>query len=148
MANFLIYGANGYTGDLIARRAQASGLRPILAGRNQDAVQKLGRELDLEHHDRVRAIQQLRLTGDVTGLQRRRRDESGGPARGHEQRGDGQGDDACRSAYTGVGQRAGAGEAGRHGGETFAGRVRREWRGVTDAVQWSGRDGGGEASPA
>ncbi len=50
MANyFLIYGANGYTGALIAREAVARGLRPVLAGRNAEAVGSLGRELGVEH---------------------------------------------------------------------------------------------------
>jgi short subunit dehydrogenase-like uncharacterized protein len=30
MQNWMIYGANGYTGELIAREATARGLRPIL----------------------------------------------------------------------------------------------------------------------
>ena len=49
MANFLIYGANGYTGSLIAREATRRGLRPVLAGRDAAAVAALGRELALEH---------------------------------------------------------------------------------------------------
>lgn len=48
MANFLIYGANGYTGELIARDAVARGMRPILAGRHAAAVEAEGRELQLE----------------------------------------------------------------------------------------------------
>ena len=35
---FVIYGANGYTGELIAREAVRRGLRPVLAGRNRDAI--------------------------------------------------------------------------------------------------------------
>jgi short subunit dehydrogenase-like uncharacterized protein len=49
MANFLIYGANGYTGSLIAREAVLRGHRPFLAGRNPDTVAALARELDLEY---------------------------------------------------------------------------------------------------
>jgi short subunit dehydrogenase-like uncharacterized protein len=49
IATFLIYGANGYTGGLLARAAVARGHRPILAGRNAGAVAALGRELGLEH---------------------------------------------------------------------------------------------------
>ncbi len=44
---WMIYGANGYTGELIARQAQQQGLRPILAGRNETAIRKLAEELDL-----------------------------------------------------------------------------------------------------
>ena len=46
--NLLIYGANGYTGDLIARRAVEQGLQPVLAGRNREAVTALAQELGLE----------------------------------------------------------------------------------------------------
>lgn len=44
-APFVLYGANGYTGELIARAAVARGLRPVLAGRNRDAVTQLANEL-------------------------------------------------------------------------------------------------------
>lgn len=48
MANpFIIYGANGYTGERIARAAVARGQRPILAGRGA-AVEGLAAELRLE----------------------------------------------------------------------------------------------------
>jgi short subunit dehydrogenase-like uncharacterized protein len=49
MQDWLIYGANGYTGELIAREAAGRGLRPILAGRNETAIIALARELDLPH---------------------------------------------------------------------------------------------------
>jgi short subunit dehydrogenase-like uncharacterized protein len=42
---WLLYGANGYTGELIAREAVRRGLRPVLAGRNAQAIEALGREL-------------------------------------------------------------------------------------------------------
>lgn len=45
MHPFLIYGANGYTGELIARQAVARGLRPLLAGRNADKVRPLAERL-------------------------------------------------------------------------------------------------------
>ena len=38
---WLIYGANGYTGELIAREAARRGLKPILAGRNRTAIETL-----------------------------------------------------------------------------------------------------------
>jgi short subunit dehydrogenase-like uncharacterized protein len=47
--NWLIYGANGYTGELIAREAKARGLKPILAGRSAAKIAALGQELGLEH---------------------------------------------------------------------------------------------------
>ena len=42
---YLIYGANGYTGELIAREAKARGHTPILGGRNEAALSKLAGEL-------------------------------------------------------------------------------------------------------
>jgi short subunit dehydrogenase-like uncharacterized protein len=35
---WMIYGANGYTGRLIAEEAVLQGLRPILAGRNKKKI--------------------------------------------------------------------------------------------------------------
>jgi short subunit dehydrogenase-like uncharacterized protein len=45
--SFLLYGANGYTGALIAREAVARGLAPILAGRSHDKLAPLAAELKL-----------------------------------------------------------------------------------------------------
>jgi short subunit dehydrogenase-like uncharacterized protein len=45
---WMIYGANGYTGRLIAREAAARGLSPVLAGRSVQ-VQALADELGLAH---------------------------------------------------------------------------------------------------
>ncbi len=47
MSKFLIYGANGYTGELIAREAARRGLQPILGGRSQNKVEPLAKELNL-----------------------------------------------------------------------------------------------------
>jgi len=47
--DFLLYGASGYTGELIARRVAGAGLRPVLAGRRADAIVPLARELGLPH---------------------------------------------------------------------------------------------------
>lgn len=46
-SGFMIYGAYGYTGELIARQAVARGHRPVLAGRRRELLEKLARELDL-----------------------------------------------------------------------------------------------------
>jgi short subunit dehydrogenase-like uncharacterized protein len=46
---WMIYGANGYTGELIAREAVARGMRPILAGRSKAKIERLARELKLEY---------------------------------------------------------------------------------------------------
>jgi saccharopine dehydrogenase (NAD+, L-lysine-forming) len=48
-ADVLIYGANGYTGALIAEQAVESGLAPIVAGRNAEEVQRLASRLGLPH---------------------------------------------------------------------------------------------------
>jgi short subunit dehydrogenase-like uncharacterized protein len=45
--DWMIYGANGYTGELAAREAAARGLKPVLAGRNREAIETLATELDL-----------------------------------------------------------------------------------------------------
>jgi len=45
---WMIYGANGYTGELIAREARARGQSPILAGRDADSIRKLAGELGFE----------------------------------------------------------------------------------------------------
>jgi short subunit dehydrogenase-like uncharacterized protein len=45
---WLIYGANGYTGRLVAREAVRRGMRPRLAGRRLESIEAVGRELDLE----------------------------------------------------------------------------------------------------
>jgi short subunit dehydrogenase-like uncharacterized protein len=55
--NYLIYGANGYTGRLIVREAAARGLPPVLAGRNADAVKELARQEHLDY--RVFALDDL-----------------------------------------------------------------------------------------
>lgn len=45
MSRFMIYGANGYTGRLIAHEAVRRGLKPLLAGRNRDAIDALAQKL-------------------------------------------------------------------------------------------------------
>lgn len=44
---WLLYGANGYTGRLVAEEAVRRGLQPILAGRNADELEALGQRLHL-----------------------------------------------------------------------------------------------------
>ncbi len=46
---WLIYGANGYTGVLVTKEALKAGIRPILAGRNADIIRKLAEPLGLSH---------------------------------------------------------------------------------------------------
>jgi short subunit dehydrogenase-like uncharacterized protein len=45
---WMIYGAYGYTGELIAREAVRRGQKPVLAGRSLDKLQGLATELGLE----------------------------------------------------------------------------------------------------
>lgn len=46
--NWMLYGANGFTGNLLARAARSRGMRPVLAGRNAERVRQLALALDLE----------------------------------------------------------------------------------------------------
>jgi len=45
--SYLIYGAYGYTGTLIAERAVEEGHAPVLSGRNEQKVERLASRLDL-----------------------------------------------------------------------------------------------------
>ncbi len=58
---FLIYGANGYTGELCAREGAARGLAPILAGRRAEALAPLAAELGLD--ERAFALDEVRSLG-------------------------------------------------------------------------------------
>ena len=46
---FLIYGANGYTGELITRYAVERGMKPILAGRNAIKIEELAKKDHLDY---------------------------------------------------------------------------------------------------
>ena len=48
-SGWMVYGANGYTGELIAREAARRGLRPVLGGRSAAAIVPLAAELGLTH---------------------------------------------------------------------------------------------------
>ena len=45
-SSFLLYGANGYTGKLIADLAKEYGLKPILAGRREEVLAPMAKALD------------------------------------------------------------------------------------------------------
>ncbi len=47
--NFLIYGANGYTGELITRFAAERGLKPILAGRSEEKIEPIAKRHGVKH---------------------------------------------------------------------------------------------------
>ncbi|WP_158840511.1 saccharopine dehydrogenase family protein [Saccharothrix deserti] len=46
---WMVYGANGFTGTLVAELAVRRGLRPVLAGRSAEKVRPLAERLGLEH---------------------------------------------------------------------------------------------------
>lgn len=61
MPRWMLYGANGYTGDITAREAVRRGHRPVLAGRNREQVEALARELGCEA--RVFDLDRIDLSG-------------------------------------------------------------------------------------
>jgi short subunit dehydrogenase-like uncharacterized protein len=61
MLQWLIYGATGYTGELIAREAVRRGHRPVLAARNREALDRLADELECER--RVFGLDAIDLSG-------------------------------------------------------------------------------------
>jgi short subunit dehydrogenase-like uncharacterized protein len=48
-SDWMIYGANGYTGELVAEEAVGRGMRPVLAGRREEALRPLAEKLGCEH---------------------------------------------------------------------------------------------------
>lgn len=47
--NFMIYGATGYTGKLVAKAAKEAGLKPLLAGRNEAKLKAMATPLEFEY---------------------------------------------------------------------------------------------------
>lgn len=45
----MLYGANGYTGQLMVQEAITQGLQPVIAGRNREAIAALAEEFGLEY---------------------------------------------------------------------------------------------------
>ncbi|NQD36347.1 NAD(P)H-binding protein [Permianibacter sp. IMCC34836] len=67
-SGFLIYGANGYTGELIARQAKLQGLQPVLAGRNRGKLEALANELGFAY--RVFALETpAQIAAQLTGIE-------------------------------------------------------------------------------
>ncbi len=64
MTHWLLYGANGYTGQLMATEAVRRGMQPVLAGRNAAALGPLGEQLGLP----VRAFDLRDPDAIATGL--------------------------------------------------------------------------------
>jgi short subunit dehydrogenase-like uncharacterized protein len=48
-ADFLLYGATGYTGRLLAHAARDRGMAPVLCGRSEDKLRALAGDLELEY---------------------------------------------------------------------------------------------------
>jgi saccharopine dehydrogenase (NAD+, L-lysine-forming) len=83
---WMIYGANGYAGRLVAREAMALGERPLLAGRSAEKVRKVADELGLpwvafdldDHAATVAALRGVELAllaaGPFEGLAQRMMD--------------------------------------------------------------------------
>jgi short subunit dehydrogenase-like uncharacterized protein len=75
MNQLLLYGANGYTGILIAKYAAQYGLQPILAGRKEEAIKSLAEELnlpykiiDLDNTEQLKAaLQQVKVMIHAAG---------------------------------------------------------------------------------
>jgi short subunit dehydrogenase-like uncharacterized protein len=74
-SSWLLYGATGYTGELIAREAVKRGMRPTLAGRSREKVAKLAAELNCpsavfsveDHTSLVTALQGCRAVLNCAG---------------------------------------------------------------------------------
>ena len=73
--SFLLYGANGYTGKLIAKYSAQYGLQPILAGRREAMIKPLAEELklsyrvlDLNNSSQIKAaLQDVRVVVHAAG---------------------------------------------------------------------------------
>jgi short subunit dehydrogenase-like uncharacterized protein len=75
MAEWLLYGATGYTGKLLIEEAVARGHRPVIAGRNVSKLQPLAEKYGLEyipfsldhHQETVKAISNVKLVLHAAG---------------------------------------------------------------------------------
>lgn len=68
-SRIVLFGATGFTGQIVARALFARGVRPVLAGRNPDALEALAAELDTEFaladSGDLRSVAALVESGDV-----------------------------------------------------------------------------------
>jgi len=73
--SFLLYGANGYTGELLARHAAQYNLHPILAGRREEALKPLATKLNYPYkvfdvadsNTLIAALREVRLVVNAAG---------------------------------------------------------------------------------
>ncbi len=63
--NWMIYGATGYSGQLIVERAVKVGMKPVVAGRSQSKVEALAKQHGLDY--RVFSIDMLRESDALIG---------------------------------------------------------------------------------
>jgi short subunit dehydrogenase-like uncharacterized protein len=64
---WMVYGANGYTAKLVVAEAIRRGMKPILAGRSESAIEALGREHNLPV--RIFALDDVsRVTGNLVDV--------------------------------------------------------------------------------
>jgi short subunit dehydrogenase-like uncharacterized protein len=61
-SGWMIYGANGYAGRLVAREAIALGERPLLAGRPAEKVRRVAEEVGLPWVAFVESLPDVRVT--------------------------------------------------------------------------------------
>lgn len=47
--NIIVYGAYGYTGELIVRRCQELGIKPLLSGRSEEKLKPIAEKYDLQY---------------------------------------------------------------------------------------------------
>jgi len=73
--SFLLYGANGYTGELLARHAAQYNLHPILAGRREEVLKPLATKLNYPYkvfdvadsNTLIAALREVRLVVNAAG---------------------------------------------------------------------------------
>ncbi|MFT6685876.1 MAG: short subunit dehydrogenase-like uncharacterized protein, partial [Bacteroidia bacterium] len=46
---YLLYGANGYTAQLIIQESLKAGLQPVIAGRSADKIKKIAKQYALDY---------------------------------------------------------------------------------------------------
>ena len=64
-ADFLLYGSTGFVGDYVARQVSQNGLRPILAGRDENKLKAQSEALGLPY--RAFNLENLPISGTLDG---------------------------------------------------------------------------------
>jgi short subunit dehydrogenase-like uncharacterized protein len=63
--DIIIYGAYGYTGELIVRRCQQLGIKPLLSGRNEEKLKPVAEKYNLDY--KVASLEARNLDGLLKG---------------------------------------------------------------------------------